>query len=198
MRSEKDRALRLCVEWRRLKSLLVPYNGGLGDMQRIFASLRDKQNLTRLDLTTGFNQVPIAEKEECKTALRDPDGRLWKFNRKVLGLMVLPATFMRIVKRSPGTTDPNVASLVDDILTTMHTWEEHLARLKSVFTKLLVANLSVNSANRGPTESECVDVLYVFDHYREYLTGRRFTLVTDCYAITCLFRSRDLSAKLQR
>ena len=35
-------------------------------------------------------------------------------------------------------------------------------------------------------------------HYRQFLAGRRFNLVTDCSALTWLFRSRNLSPKLHR
>ena len=35
-------------------------------------------------------------------------------------------------------------------------------------------------------------------HFRPYLAGRPFTLVTDCSALTWLFRSRNLNPKLCR
>ena len=41
-------------------------------------------------------------------------------------------------------------------------------------------------------------VLWAVAHFRPYLAGRRFTLVTDCSALTWLFRSRELSPKLHR
>ncbi|CAB1106075.1 unnamed protein product [Ectocarpus sp. CCAP 1310/34] len=42
-------------------------------------------------------------------------------------------------------------------------------------------------ARRGPTERECMGVLWAVDHFRPYLAGRRFKLVTDCSALTWLF-----------
>ena len=45
---------------------------------------------------------------------------------------------------------------------------------------------------RGPTERECMGVLRAVDHFRPYLAGRQFKVVTDCSAITWLFRSREL------
>lgn len=35
-------------------------------------------------------------------------------------------------------------------------------------------------------------------HFRQYLAGKQFTLVTDSSAVTWLFRSRDVSPKLRR
>lgn len=57
---------------------------------------------------------------------------------------------------------------------------------------------SRTDARRGPTERECMAVLWAVQHYRPYLLGRRFKLVTDCSALTWLFRSRDLCPKLHR
>ena len=41
-------------------------------------------------------------------------------------------------------------------------------------------------------------VLWAVDHFRPYVWGRRFTLITDCLALTWLFQSRDISSKLKR
>ena len=57
---------------------------------------------------------------------------------------------------------------------------------------------SQTDARRGPTERECMGVLWAVDHFRPYLACRRFKLVTDCSALTWLFRSRELCPKLHR
>ena len=57
---------------------------------------------------------------------------------------------------------------------------------------------STTNARRGATERECMAVLWAAVHFRPYLTGRPFTLFTDCSALTWLFRSRDLDPKLCR
>ena len=57
---------------------------------------------------------------------------------------------------------------------------------------------SKTDSRRGPTERECMAVLWAIKHFRQYVAGRRFTLVTDCSALTWLFRSRNLDPKLHR
>ena len=57
---------------------------------------------------------------------------------------------------------------------------------------------SRTDSRRGPTERECMAVLWGVGHYRQFLAGRRFHLITDCSALTWLFRSRNLSPKLHR
>ena len=41
-------------------------------------------------------------------------------------------------------------------------------------------------------------VLWAVTHFRPYVWGRRFTLVTDCSALIWLFKSQNLSSKLHR
>ena len=57
---------------------------------------------------------------------------------------------------------------------------------------------SKQDARRGPIERECMAILWATKHFRQYLPGRRFILITDCSALTWLFRSRELSPKLHR
>ena len=83
---KKDGTMRLCVDWHRLKSLLVVDSGGLGDMENMFSNFKDKRYFTQIDLAAGFRQLPIAEKDKHKTAFRDADGQLWEFNRAGFGL----------------------------------------------------------------------------------------------------------------
>lgn len=58
--------------------------------------------------------------------------------------------------------------------------------------------LSRTDTRKSPTKRECVVVLWGVDHFRMYLWGREFTLVTDCNALTWFFKSQKLSPKLHR
>ena len=107
---KKDVTMRLCVDWRRLNSLLVVDSGGLGDMQCMFSNLKSKRYFTQIDLASGFHQLPIAEKDKHKTAFRDADGQLWEFNRAGFGLTVLPAAFTRIVKTALAAPEGSMVS----------------------------------------------------------------------------------------
>ena len=40
---------------------------------------------------------------------------------------------------------------------------------------------------RGPTERECMAILWAIKYFRQYVAGRGFTLVTNCSALTWLF-----------
>lgn len=58
-------------------------SGSLGDITTIYSEMG----------RVGFNQIAIAEKDECKTAFRDGQGQLWELYQSGFGVKVLPACF---------------------------------------------------------------------------------------------------------
>ena len=44
--------------------------------------------------------MEIAEREKYKTAIRDPDGQLYGFNRAGYGLTVLPSAVTRVIRNA--------------------------------------------------------------------------------------------------
>lgn len=57
---------------------------------------------------------------------------------------------------------------------------------------------SRSDVNRGPPERKAMAVVYAIGNYRKYITCQSFTSLTDSSALTWLFRSRHLRAKLDR
>ena len=51
---------------------------------------------------------------------------------------------------------------------------------------------------RPLNEREAAAVLWAVEHFRHYVWGRRFEIVTDCSALIWLFKSQNLSPKLRR
>lgn len=63
---KKDEMLRLCLNGRRLKSLLVLDSDSVEEIQTIFAGRRDQRYFTELDLTLG-SYVRYPSKKWTKT-----------------------------------------------------------------------------------------------------------------------------------
>lgn len=55
-----------------------------------------------------------------------------------------PGRLHKDSQTNPGTASFDVVSWLDSTFISINTWEKHLDPLKSVFTRLLAANLSVN------------------------------------------------------
>lgn len=91
---------------------------------------------TKLDLTSGYWQVPIAEKDIPKTAFRTRYGQ-FEFTVMPFGLTNAPATFQRLMNHILGPyVDKFVLNLLDDILIFSRTLEEHKEHVRKVLEKL--------------------------------------------------------------
>jgi transposase InsO family protein len=62
------------------------------------------------------------------------------------------------------------------------------------------ASRTLSSAERhySPTERECLAIVYGCSHFRPYLEGVRFTILTDHKALKWLHRTKDLNSRLAR
>lgn len=89
-----------------------------------------------LDLTSGYNQVPVKEGDKYKTAFCTPFG-LFKWNRMLFGLCNAPSTFQRLMQHL--FRDQQCQSLLlylDDIVVFSSSVEQHLERLEVVLGRL--------------------------------------------------------------
>jgi hypothetical protein len=58
--------------------------------------------------------------------------------------------------------------------------------------------LKKEECNYGITEKECLGVLLAVKHFRVYLYGRKFTIITDHSALLWLMNINDPTGKLAR
>lgn len=65
------------------------------------AALAGARWFSTMDLTSGYNQVPVAERDKAKTAFCTPLS-LFKFNRVPFGLCNAPGTFQRLMQQIFG------------------------------------------------------------------------------------------------
>ncbi|CAF4482931.1 unnamed protein product, partial [Rotaria magnacalcarata] len=58
--------------------------------------------------------------------------------------------------------------------------------------------LSSSERHYSPTERECLAIVYGCSHFRPYLEGIRFTILTNHKAIKWLHHTKDLNSRLAR
>lgn len=138
------------VNWRNLNSFLVLDGGGLGNISTILTTLEGRWYSGKLDLASGFRQVPIAEADRYKIAFGDNEDCLFKSTRAGLCLAALPAAYTRNPKRSLGKPNLDVVSWLDDILISSYTLQDYLATIADAITTLSEARLSTNFAKATP------------------------------------------------
>lgn len=140
---KKDGSLRMCVDYRQLNSKTRRDAFPLPRIDESLDALSGARWFTTLDLASGYNQVPVAEKDKPKTAFCTPFG-LFEFNRMPFGLCNAPGTFQRLMERIFGAQHFQTLLLyLDDVIVFSSSIDEHLERLESVLSRLQQEKLKV-------------------------------------------------------
>uniref|UniRef100_A0A3B1IG97 Gypsy retrotransposon integrase-like protein 1 n=1 Tax=Astyanax mexicanus TaxID=7994 RepID=A0A3B1IG97_ASTMX len=141
--TKKDGSLRLCVDYRQLNAKTRRDAYPLPRIEESLDALAGAKWFSTLDLASGYNQVPVSEKDRYKTAFCTPFG-LFEFNRMPFGLCNAPATFQRLMERMFGDCRyQSVLLYLDDVIVFSSSVEQHLERLAEVFSRLQKQGLKV-------------------------------------------------------
>lgn len=140
---KKDGSLRLCVDYRQLNRKTRKDAFPLPRIEESLDALSGACWFSTLDLASGYNQVPVEEKDKCKTAFCTPFG-LFEFNRMPFGLCNAPSTFQRLMERMFGSQHFQTLLLyLDDVIVFSSSMEQHLERLERVLSRLHQEGLKV-------------------------------------------------------
>ncbi len=133
---KKDGSIRLCVDYRLLNAKTRKDAFPLPRIEESLDALTGACMFSTLDLASGYNQVPVAEKDQAKTAFCTPFG-LFEFQRMPFGLCNAPGTFQRLMEYIFG--DERFHSLLlylDDVVVFSSSFQNHLDRLELVLQRL--------------------------------------------------------------
>ena len=131
---KKDGTHRFCLDCRQINKITIFDGEPIADPQHIFTALSKARFLSKIDLASGFWQVPLSEESRPYTAFSTRQG-LFHFRVLPFGLTNAPGCFsrlMRIVLKDL----PNVSCYLDDILIHSPDWTSHLATIEKVLDRL--------------------------------------------------------------
>lgn len=130
---KKDNSLRLCVDYRKLNEKTIKDKFPLPRVEETFDVLHGSSMFSTMDLTSGYNQIAVADDDKEKTAFTTPFG-LYEFNRMPFGLTNAPATFQRLMQHCFREEVFNTLLVfLDDIIVYSKTLREQIDRLDKVF-----------------------------------------------------------------
>lgn len=133
---KKNGDLRMCVDYRQLNAKTQKATYPLPCIEESLDALAGAQWFSTLDLASGYNQVPVSERDKAKTAFCTPFG-LFEFERMPSGLCNAPGTFQRLVERIFGYQSlHSVLLYLDDVIVFSSSVEQHLQRLEVVLSRL--------------------------------------------------------------
>ena len=133
---KKNGKIRFCVDYRKLNQVTKKDSFPMPRIDDTLDWLEKAKWVTTLDLTAGYWQIPMDDKDKEKTAFRTRKG-LFEFNTMPFGLVNAPATFQRMMQGAMDTLIGKTTSVyLDDIMTISKTFDENLGHLEEFLKKL--------------------------------------------------------------
>ena len=136
-----DGSNRLSVDYRKLNKITIFDPEPMTTAEDLFQKLTNDRYFSKLDLSKGYWQIPVAEQDIEKTAFVTPDGH-FEFLKMPFGMINSAATLVRAMRHVFQGLE-NVDNYIDDIIIHTKTWKEHLEVLKEVLVRLEKAGFSI-------------------------------------------------------
>ena len=137
-----DGGWRLCTDFRRLNQVTVPDPYPLPRIEDLLDRLGKAKYLTKVDMSKGYHQVPLAREAIPLTGFVTPFGHFcWRY--MPFGLRNAPATFSRLVSKLLHGCETFCVAYLDDLLIFSETWEDHVKHLEMIFGKVRDAGLTL-------------------------------------------------------
>lgn len=138
--SKPDGALRICMDANELNEAIIPSRYKLKTIEEVIATIPEAKHFSKLDASKGFWQIPLDDSSSKLCTFNTPIGR-YRFTRLPFGICDASEIYQEIMERHFG----DVANvIVDDLLVSGVTREEHDRKLTEVLTRARAINLKFN------------------------------------------------------
>ncbi|XP_064469924.1 uncharacterized protein LOC135384661 [Ornithodoros turicata] len=134
---------RLCVDLTKLNEVVQRERHIIPTVEQALGLLGEAKVFSKLDATSGFNQVKLAPESQELTTFITPFGR-YCYQRLPFGITSAPEFFQRVMAQVLEGQE-GVVNMIDHVLVFGKDRKEHGRRLESVLSRLRNAGLSLNS-----------------------------------------------------
>ena len=137
---KRDNTNRICIDFRRLNTVTKFDPEPMVSAKDIFQKCSQDRYFTKIDLSKGYWQFPVAESDIPKTAFVTPDGH-YEFLKNPFGMVNSMATLMKGLRKLLKELE-HTDSYVDDLLVHTPGWDIHLSELRKLFQRMSDACLT--------------------------------------------------------
>ncbi|XP_077553375.1 uncharacterized protein LOC144168216 [Haemaphysalis longicornis] len=139
-----DHTNRFIVDYRKLNNILFADSEPMPRANAVFAAAGGKKYFSKLDFVKGYWQIPLSEESKPKTAFSTTSG-LYQFRYMPFGIKTALAVFAKLMLRIINGV-PGVNHYYDGMLIASSTWEEPVASLRELFSRIEAAGLTVRQS----------------------------------------------------
>ncbi|KAG7533312.1 Zinc finger CCHC-type [Arabidopsis thaliana x Arabidopsis arenosa] len=133
---KKDGSFRLCIDYRGMNKVTIKNKYPLPRIDELLDQLGGAKWFSKIDLASGYHQIPIEPLDIRKTAFRTRYGH-YEFVVMPFGLTNAPAAFMKMMNSVfREFLDEFVIIFIDDILVYSKDWKTHQNHLRAVLERL--------------------------------------------------------------
>jgi hypothetical protein len=135
---------KLCIDYKALKKITVRNQYPIPRIDDLLYQLKGENFFNKIDLNSGYHQVPIEPNDVWKTTFKSKEG-LFKWLVMPFGKTNAPSTFMRFMDDVLRPfTNSFVVVYLDDILIFIRTWEDHMQHIQQILGTLWQHKLYAN------------------------------------------------------
>jgi predicted aspartyl protease len=142
--TKPDGSFRFIIDYRKLNAITKKDSYPQPTIEELLQRIGGHSWFTKLDLKSGYFQIPIQHEDKEKTAFITQDG-LYQFEVLPMGLMNAPPTFQRLMNNIIGYKRWDyVLVYLDDILIFSNSFDDHVKHLQEIFTILSDHQFTLN------------------------------------------------------
>ncbi|CAF1678236.1 unnamed protein product, partial [Adineta ricciae] len=142
--AKHDGSWRMVVDYKKLNNMTIKDNHPLPNMEQTIRRLGGGYKFfSKLDMKSGFWQIPIKEEDKHKTAFITAEG-LYEWNVLAQGLKNSPPSYQRVMADILTPCRQFALVYIDDIVVFSRSFEEHVEHIQQLLSILSKYNFQLN------------------------------------------------------